>query len=132
MEERKLLSALLAEVPHTIVSGSADIPVTGVTSDNRKITGGEVFVCIAGTVVDGHSFIPQAVAAGASAVVVTKDVAVPEGVTVVRVEDDRKALALMAKEWFGRPSESLITIGITGTKGKTTTAYLIYNILNGV
>ena len=74
MEERKLLSALLAEVPHTIVSGSADIPVTGVTSDNRKITGGEVFVCIAGTVVDGHSFIPQAVAAGASAVVVTKDV----------------------------------------------------------
>ncbi|MBO4789069.1 MAG: UDP-N-acetylmuramoyl-L-alanyl-D-glutamate--2,6-diaminopimelate ligase [Lachnospiraceae bacterium] len=132
MEERKRLSELLVGIPHRIVSGSEDITVTGVTSDNRKITGGEVFVCIAGTVVDGHSFIPQAVAAGASAVVVTKDVAVPEGVTVVRVEDDRKALALMAKEWFGRPSESLITIGITGTKGKTTTAYMIYNILNGV
>ena len=76
MEERKRLSELLVGIPHRIVSGSEDITVTGVTSDNRKITGGEVFVCIAGTVVDGHSFIPQAVAAGASAVVVTKDVAV--------------------------------------------------------
>ena len=126
----KTLRELLADIPHTIAQGSEDIAVSGVAFDTRKIKGGEVFVCIAGTKVDGHSFIPQAAESGAAAVVVTRDVTAPEGVTVVRVEDDRKALSLLGAAWYGYPSRKLTTIGITGTKGKTTTAYMIYNMLN--
>ena len=125
------ISRLLAEVPYTVVQGSADTEVTGVACDTRKISGGEVFVCITGTVSDGHGFIPQALEAGAAALLVTKDVEVPEGVTVIRVEDDRKALAAASAAWFEHPSRSLTTIGITGTKGKTTTAYMIFHMLNG-
>lgn len=123
---------MLAEgIPHRILQGSEDAQITGVVYDTRAIRGGEAFVCIVGTKRDAHEFIPQAVEAGARAVVVTKEVTAPEGVTVIRVEDDRKALATMAANWFGHPSESLTTIGITGTKGKTTTAYMIYHMLNG-
>ena len=131
MQNRMNLGDLLAEIPHSILQGSEDIEVSGVAFDTRKILGGEVFVCIVGTQVDGHDFIAQAAEKGAAAVVVTRDVTAPEGVTVVRVEDDRKALSLLACDWYGNPSRSLTTIGITGTKGKTTTAYMIYNMLNG-
>jgi len=130
MAEGKQLRELLARVPHTVAAGDENIEVTGVVSDNRRIRGGEVFVCISGTVVDGHSFLPQAIAAGARAVVVTKPVEVPEGVTVISVDNDRRALAGLSAAWYGYPSESLITIGITGTKGKTTTAYMVYRMLN--
>ena len=131
MDMTKTLRELLAEIPYTVLQGSEDIEVSGVAFDTRKIRGGEVFVCIAGTKVDGHTYIPQAAENGAVAVVVTRsDIAVPEGITAVKVEDDRKALALLGAAWFGHPSRSLTTIGITGTKGKTTTSYMIYHMLN--
>ena len=126
----KPLRDILSEIPHTILQGSDEIEVSGVAFDTRKINGGEVFVCIAGTKVDGHSYIPQAAEKGAAAVVVTRDVEAPAGVTVVKVQDDRKALALLGAAWYGHPSKSLTTIGITGTKGKTTTSYMICQMLN--
>ena len=99
MEERKLLSALLAEVPHTIVSGSVDIPVTGVTSDNRKITGGEVFVCIAGTVVDtvlpaltdGLDFVAGALGPVSDALGVVKGAVEDAGEAIAPFVEDAKA-----------------------------------------
>ena len=128
----KTIRELFAKIPHEIVAGSEDVCVTGIAYDTRKIKDGEVFVCIVGTQADGHKFIEQAVQSGAAAVVVTKDVTAPEGVCVIRVADDRKALAMLSAAWFDYPSESMTTIGITGTKGKTTTAYMIYNMLCGV
>jgi UDP-N-acetylmuramoyl-L-alanyl-D-glutamate--2,6-diaminopimelate ligase len=88
-----------------------------------------VFVCISGTVRDAHDFIPEVVEKGASVVVVEKEVSPIEGVTYIRVDNSRKALAYMAAAYFGYPAEQLKTIGITGTKGKTTTTYMVRSIL---
>ncbi|MCD8119114.1 MAG: UDP-N-acetylmuramoyl-L-alanyl-D-glutamate--2,6-diaminopimelate ligase [Lachnospiraceae bacterium] len=124
-----LLKDMLQNIPCTLLGGSQEIEVTGLSYDSRKVQPGDAFVCISGLSVDAHTFIPQAVEKGAAAVIVTKDVDPIPGVTIVRVENARRALALMAKEYFGRPDEKLTTIGITGTKGKTTTSYMLRAML---
>ena len=91
-----------------------------------------MFVCIRGAVSDGHAFARDVAEKGAAALVVEKDVDVPQNVTVIRVEDTRYALALMSAAYFGYPAEKLKVIGITGTKGKTTTTYMVKSILEGV
>lgn len=111
-----------------IIQGQTDISITDVVYDSRKTCRGCVFVCLVGSSSDGHDYIMQAVKSGASAVVVSRDVEV-EGVTVVRTDDTRKALAFMSAAFFGRPAQKLTTIGITGTKGKTTTAMMIRSVL---
>lgn len=114
---------------YTCPQGSADIEVTDLVYDSRKVAQGSVFVCIKGAVVDGHTFLPSVCKAGAAAVVVQDEVEVPDGVTVIRVPDTRLALAELSAAYFGHPAEQLKTIGITGTKGKTTTTYMIKSIL---
>lgn len=78
---------------------------------------------------DGHKFIPDVVAKGAKTLIVEEAVEVPEDVTVIQVEDTRYAMAFISAAWFGHPAEKLKTIGITGTKGKTTTTYMVKSIL---
>src|SRR5699024_5482084 len=78
---------------------------------------------------DGHSYAAEVVQKGVSVLVVQDLVQVSENVTVIQVEDTRYALACISAAWFGHPAEKLKTIGITGTKGKTTTTYLIKSIL---
>ncbi len=124
------LEQLLAKMSYRCVQGDLQTEVTGVAYDTRKMQGGEVFVCISGTVEDGHRYIPKALEMGAAALIVTAEVEVPAGIAVVRVEDARKALAAMSCAWFGDPAKKLLTVGITGTKGKTTTAFMIYHMLN--
>ena len=126
------LNKLLERLEYQVVQGSDDTEVTTLINDSRKVEKGSVFVCISGAVSDGHRFVPDVTAKGAAAVVVEKGVEVPEDVTVIRVSDTRYALALMSAAYFGYPAEKLKVIGITGTKGKTTTTYMIKSILDSV
>ncbi len=124
------LSRLLAKIKHEILAGNPeDTEITSLVYDSRKAEKGSAFVCISGTLTDAHKYIPDVVEKGAAAVIVTKDCECPEGVCVVKVDDDREALALMSSAWFDYPSEKLTVIGITGTKGKTTTTYMVKNVL---
>ena len=123
------LQNLIENCSYTLVQGDINILVSELVFDSRKACKDGVFVCISGAVVDGHSFIDEVIEKGITSVVVEKDVTVPPHVTVIRVENTRLALACMSAAFFGYPARQLKTIGITGTKGKTTTSYMVKSIL---
>ena len=123
------LTQLLERLEYEVVQGDDQIEVTELINDSRKVTEGSVFVCISGAVSDGHAYVQQVAEKGAAAVIVEKDVEAPEGLTVIKVENTRYALALTSAAYFGYPAEKLKVIGITGTKGKTTTTYMVKSIL---
>lgn len=123
------LTSLLERLDYEIVQGDTEIEITDLVYDSRKITKGCLFVCIKGTVADGHTFVEEASEKGAAAVLVQDEVEVPEGITVIRTKDTRYGLALVSAAWFHHPAEELKVIGVTGTKGKTTTTYMVKSIL---
>lgn len=123
------LEYLLEKLDYKIITGQIDQPVSKLIYDSREACENGVFVCICGAVVDGHTFISQVAKKGVTAVIVEKEVEAPENITVIRVDNTRKALAYMSAAYFGYPAEKLKTIGITGTKGKTTTTYMVKSIL---
>jgi len=126
------LSDLLEKLNYECIQGTTEAEITAVEYDSRKeIIQGSVFICIEGAVYDGHKYAAQVAEAGAAALITSKAVTVPTGqnVTVIRVEDTRYALAFISAAWFGHPAEKLKVIGITGTKGKTTTTYMVKSIL---
>ncbi len=127
-----ILKDLLEKLEYTVLSGNDCIEIRHLVNDSRKVEKGDVFVCIKGAGFDGHKFINDVAEKGAAAVVVMEDVEAPDGVTVIRVEDTRYALACMSAAYFGYPAEKLTTIGITGTKGKTTTTYMVRQVLESV
>jgi len=126
------LTQLLEHLQYEVIQGNDDIMVTELVNDSRRVCEGSVFVCISGAVSDGHSYIADVAEKKAAAVIVEKDVKLPEGLTVIKVLDTRYALALMSAAYFGYPADRLKVIGITGTKGKTTTTYMVKSILEGV
>ena len=106
---------------------AAGVEIEGLAYDSRQVHGGELFFCVSGFRQDGHEFAPQAVAAGARALVVERPLGV--GVPEVRVPSVRAAMAPLAASFFGRPSRELKVTGVTGTNGKTTTTYLLRSLL---
>ncbi len=130
MTERPLapLVAPLASAGLVVSVPPGPVPVSGVTADSRAVRPGWIYVAVRGSAVDGHRFVPEAVRAGAAAVVVEEPSggAVPE----VVVRDGRRAAQLLGRAWFGDPGSRLTLIGITGTNGKTTTTALVRHLLN--
>lgn len=125
----KLLN-ILENTEYTLLQGDLQKEITDIIYDSRKLSQACVFVCMVGAVVDGHNFIPDAIEKGATAIVVEREIEnIPENITVIKVASSRKALALMSAAYFGNPAKELVTIGLTGTKGKTTTTYMIKSVL---
>ena len=123
------LSSLLERIPYVLLQGDIDREVSTVVYDSRKAEPDSLFICIRGAVADGHKFVPDVIAKGARTLIVEEAVSAPEEVTVIQVEDSRYAMAFISAAYFGYPAEKMTTIGITGTKGKTTTTYLVKSSL---
>lgn len=125
----KILANLVKKIDFTLVQGDLNIEISDIFYNSKKCTKNSVFVCLKGYDADGHNFINSAIEKGANVIVVSQDVQVAEDVTVIRVENTRKALAFMSAEFFENPASQLKTVAITGTKGKTTTSCMISTVL---
>lgn len=129
-EDRHMkLSELASRLITSKLIGSGDIEITAMETDSRAAQAGSLFICLPGHTVDGHDFAPQAAERGASAFVVERElphIAAPQLI----VGSSRHAMAVLADYFYKQPSSSLHLIGVTGTNGKTTTTYLIEQILN--
>lgn len=125
------LVELLEKLDYSVVQGSADREISEFVYDSRALCKDCLFVCIEGANFDGHSASMDAAKKGAAALVTSKDVEVPadSDITIIRVKDTRYAMAFIAAAVNGNPASKLTTIGITGTKGKTTTTYMVKSIL---
>lgn len=126
------LETLLEGLEYTIVQGDPDTEVADVVYDSRKVTPGCLFICIKGMNYDSHDHADEIAGAGAGVLITEREVALSgngKAPVVVKVENTRYAMAFIAAAWFGHPAEKLTVIGITGTKGKTTTTYLVRSIL---
>lgn len=124
------VSVLCQDFSYEVLQGDCEREVEALVYDSRKVTKNSMFFCMVGAKWDAHDFCHEVVENGATTLVVSKKVEnIPPQVTVILVEDTRKALALASSAWFGYPSRELKMIGITGTKGKTTVTCLIKSIL---
>jgi UDP-N-acetylmuramoyl-L-alanyl-D-glutamate--2,6-diaminopimelate ligase len=132
MRISKLLNNLKAI---QVVGNARDNDISDITIDSREVRGGSLFVAIKGFVTDGHKFIDDAISKNAAAIVIDDPNAIPEHLlhtvdcTKILVKDSRKALAQLSNTFWNEPSKKLNLIGITGTKGKTTTSYYLKNLL---
>lgn len=118
------LSVLLDGLPHEVLQGSPETDVADITIDSRAAAAKSLFIAQKGHTVDGHDFL----ACGAAAVLIDREAVLPAGITVIKLPSTAKALPEIARRFFGDPSRHLKIIGITGTNGKTTTAFLLRSI----
>ena len=125
----KKVEELLSEIVVTERKGAVVNEVSGVESDSRQVKADYLFVAVRGVSVDGHTFIPQAIAQGARVVVCEEFPSeLADEVMYVKVADSSIAFGLLASAWYGNPSRELTLVGVTGTNGKTTTATLLYEM----
>ncbi len=125
---------LFAELLHFLAplrqEGSLSVNITGIAYDSREVQPGYLFVAVPGFLYDGHNFLLDAAARGAVAAIISRQVPVPSQLSFAQVADSRKAMAEIARVYYGDPSTKLRLVGVTGTNGKTTTTFLVDSILS--
>lgn len=123
------LVKVLEGIDYELIEGSLEVEISDICYDSRKVCLGSMFVALKGIDVDGHEFVKEAMEKGCSCVVISDDIEINSDITVLKVRDTRKDLARLSANFFEHPADSLIKIGITGTKGKTTVSWMIKRIL---
>ena len=125
------LFELIEGLDYELVCGDTNVEVDDIKNDSRKVVSKDLFFCISGAVSDGHKYAEDVINKGASVLIVEKnlDINIPENVTVIKVDNSRYAMGCISSRFYGEPSKKLTVIGITGTKGKTTTTYMIREML---
>lgn len=123
------LNKILENIEYSIIKGNTDIEINNIYYDSRKVEKNSLFICLSGSSFDGHDYIDSAIQKGAKAVLVEKDINIDKDITIIKVSNTRKLLSQISINYFNNPSKELTTIAITGTKGKTTTSFMIKNIL---
>ena len=116
-------------MPGATIEGNGDVEISGIAYDSRRVKQSDLFVAVEGLTSDGHAFVSDALARGAAAVAVDRDVTLPPGTPLLRMPSTRIGLAEVAAEFYGRPSRKLKVAGITGTDGKTTTTHMAEHVL---
>ena len=123
------LEKVLKGINYTLIKGNINKEINDIKYDSRKIKENDIYVALVGFNNDGYDYIKDALKNGALVLVVSKDIDVDSDVTIIKVDDTRIALALMSANYFDNPSNKLVTIGVTGTTGKTTTTHMIWKML---
>ena len=123
------IAKLFERLDYEIKAGSLEGEISELVYDSRKVSESCLFVCVKGAAFDSHEHVDEIAAKGAKVIVAEREVEAPEGVALVLVKDTRYALSLLSAAYFGYPAEKMKVIGITGTKGKTTTTFMVKGIL---
>lgn len=123
------LKQILNGIDYELLQGTLDINVKDIAYDSRDIKSNYAFVALIGIDTDGHKYIDEAIDNGANCIIVCRDVMVDKKVTVIKIDNTRTKLSYLSANFFGNPQDKLIKIGITGTKGKTSTSWMIKQIL---
>ncbi|MCD6307807.1 MAG: UDP-N-acetylmuramoyl-L-alanyl-D-glutamate--2,6-diaminopimelate ligase [Candidatus Latescibacteria bacterium] len=128
VRDRMKLQELIMDVDTAVAPGAADVDITAIAYDSRRISPGSLFIAVRGFTSDGNTFIADAITKGAVAVVTDAEPQSPPRVPTVVVADARKAMAVIADRFYGSPQNEHVMTGVTGTNGKTTTTYMVRSI----
>lgn len=123
------LTKLLKNIDYTLLKGKIDIDIKDIYYDSRTIKKDIAFICLVGIDTDGHDYIEEAIKNGSNCIIVCKDITIDADVTIIKIKDTRTELSILSANFFDNPADKLIKIAITGTKGKTSTSWMIKSIL---
>lgn len=123
------LNDILKGIEYEVISGNIDITVDNLVYDSRKVKDNSLFIALVGFNSDGHDYIDKAIEMGATAIICERDIVVSNDIVVIKVNNTRDIFCKVCSNYFGNPEKYLALIGITGTKGKTTTSFMIKKVL---